>query len=112
MTEQLSRPATPTAPMPPTIEDNVNLTTGEVFLDRSTGHPVMQLKDVGVAFGGRSAVRNVSFDVFDREITALIGPSGSGKTTLLRALNRMHDTVRSAKVTGKIMLGDTDVYSR
>ena len=105
MTEQLSTHKTSA------IEDDVNLTTGEVFPDRSTGHPVMQLKDVGVAFGGRAAVRNVSFDVFDREITALIGPSGSGKTTLLRALNRMHDTVRSAKVTGKIMLGDTDVYS-
>jgi phosphate transport system ATP-binding protein len=64
-----------------------------------------------VAFAGRTAVRDVTFDVHDREITALIGPSGSGKTTLLRALNRMHDTVRTAKVTGTIMLGDTDVYA-
>ncbi|MGP8007164.1 MAG: phosphate ABC transporter ATP-binding protein PstB [Acidimicrobiales bacterium] len=71
----------------------------------------MQLKNVSVAFGGRAAVRGVSFDVFEREITALIGPSGSGKTTLLRALNRMHDTVRSAKVTGQILLGDLDVYA-
>jgi phosphate transport system ATP-binding protein len=43
-------------------------------------------------------------------VTALIGPSGSGKTTLLRALNRMHDTVRTASVTGAIHLGDLDVY--
>ena len=43
------------------------------------------------------------------EVTALIGPSGSGKTTVLRALNRMHDTVRSATVTGSIHLGDLDV---
>ena len=53
-----------------------------------------------VAFDGRTAVRDVTFDVYTGEITALIGPSGSGKTTLLRALNRMHDTVRSASVTG------------
>jgi phosphate transport system ATP-binding protein len=90
--------------------DDVTLNTGEIFLDRPTGHPVMQLEDVSVSFAGRPAVRGVSFDVHEEEITALIGPSGSGKTTLLRALNRMHDTVRSASVSGRILLGDTDVY--
>jgi len=75
------------------------------------GHTVMSLRDVGVSFSGRMAVRGVSFDVRAKGITALIGPSGSGKTTLLRALNRMHDTVRSARVTGSILLGDTDVYA-
>jgi phosphate transport system ATP-binding protein len=89
---------------------DVGLSTGEVFPDRHEGDVVMRLRDVAVAFAGRTAVRDVSFDVYNHEITALIGPSGSGKTTLLRALNRMHDTVRSAKVTGSIRLGDTDVY--
>jgi phosphate transport system ATP-binding protein len=71
----------------------------------------MRLQDVSVAFAGRTAVRNVSFDAHEGEITALIGPSGSGKTTLLRALNRMHDTVRSASVNGTVKLGPTDVYA-
>ena len=75
------------------------------------GVAVMTLADVAVAFGGRNAVRNVTFDVHTHEVTALIGPSGSGKTTLLRALNRMHDTVRSATVTGRIRLGDLDIYA-
>ncbi len=72
---------------------------------------VMRLHEVTVAFGGKPAVRNVTFDVCRGMATALIGPSGSGKTTLLRALNRMHDTERLASVNGTIMLGDTDVYA-
>ena len=93
----------------PSIAGGVSLNTAQVLLDTPAGDPVMHLDDVTVAFAGRKAVRDVSFNVHEGEITALIGPSGSGKTTLLRALNRMHDTVRSADVTGKIMLGDTDV---
>jgi len=93
----------------PTAREELSLNTAQVLLDPPAGAPVMQLEGVTVAFAGRKAVRDVSFDVHEGEITALIGPSGSGKTTLLRALNRMHDTVRSASVTGRIMLGDTDV---
>jgi phosphate transport system ATP-binding protein len=71
---------------------------------------IMQLHEVSVAFSGRAAVRNVSFNIAIGQVTALIGPSGSGKTTLLRALNRMHDTVRTAKVTGEIHLAGIDIY--
>jgi phosphate transport system ATP-binding protein len=77
---------------------------------RPRGPVVMTLADVAVSFSGRTAVRDVTFDVHAGEVTALIGPSGSGKTTLLRALNRMHDTVRTAAVTGSVRLGDLDVY--
>jgi phosphate transport system ATP-binding protein len=69
----------------------------------------MSLKDVAVAFSGRTAVRDVTFDVTTNRVTSLIGPSGSGKTTLLRALNRLHDLTRGAVVTGDIKLGDIDV---
>ncbi len=72
--------------------------------------PIMRLRDVTVAFNKRPAVRNVSFDIPQHQITALIGPSGSGKTTLLRCLNRMHDLTRAAAVTGEVFLGQTDVY--
>jgi len=99
-------------PTTPAVADGVELNTAEVLVDEPpTGVPVMRLQDVAVAFAGRTAVRNVSFDVHREEITALIGPSGSGKTTLLRALNRLHDTERSASVTGTVLLGDTDVYA-
>ncbi|MGA8726423.1 MAG: phosphate ABC transporter ATP-binding protein [Acidimicrobiales bacterium] len=75
------------------------------------GVPIMRLRDLTVSFAGHPAVRNVSLDILEGEITALIGPSGSGKTTVLRALNRMLDTVRSASVTGSVLLGDLDVYA-
>ncbi len=96
-------------PRTPDIKESIPIDTAEVLMDESVGEPVMRLTDVAVSFAGRTAVRDVTFDVCAGEITALIGPSGSGKTTLLRALNRMHDTVRTAKVTGKIMLGELDV---
>jgi len=98
-------------PVERSLTGGVSLNSAQVLVDPPTGDPVMRLRDVTVSFAGRKAVRDVTFDVQPGEITALIGPSGSGKTTLLRALNRMHDTVRTAKVTGSILLGDTDVNS-
>jgi len=95
----------------PRPEDALTAQAEEAMTQPPAGVAVMTLRDVAVAFGGRTAVRDVTFDVHTREVTALIGPSGSGKTTLLRALNRMHDTVRSATVTGTVMLGDLDVYA-
>ena len=82
------------------------------IVDPRSGPIAMRLRDVSVSFNGRPAVRDVSFDVPDHRVTALIGPSGSGKTTLLRSLNRLHDLTKGAKVEGSILLGETDLYSR
>ena len=70
----------------------------------------MSLNDVAVSFSGRTAVRDVTFDVTANKITSIIGPSGSGKTTLLRAFNRLHDLTKGAVVTGEIKLGPVDIY--
>jgi len=70
----------------------------------------MSLNNVAVAFSGRTAVRDATFNIAANRVTSLIGPSGSGKTTLLRALNRLHDLTKGAVVTGDIKLGDIDVY--
>jgi phosphate transport system ATP-binding protein len=70
----------------------------------------MTLENVSVEFSQKPAVRGVTFDVAANRVTSLIGPSGSGKTTLLRALNRLHDSTRTAKVTGTITLEGTDIY--
>ena len=95
----------------PSAEDVLTVEAEEAMGQLPAGEVVMTLDKVAVAFGGRTAVRDVTFDVLAGEITALIGPSGSGKTTLLRALNRMHDTVRTASVTGSVRLGDLDIYA-
>jgi phosphate transport system ATP-binding protein len=81
-------------------------------VDPRSGPIAMTLKDVRVSFNNRVAVRDVSFEVPDKKVTAMIGPSGSGKTTLLRSLNRLHDLTRGAKVEGSISLHGTDLYSR
>jgi len=61
-------------------------------------------------FGRTRVLRNVTLDVRDREITAVIGPSGCGKSTLLRCLNRMHETVADATVEGDVQLEGDSIY--
>ena len=63
-------------------------------------------------FGSAEVVRGVSIAFRDREVTAIIGPSGCGKSTLLRCLNRMHETVPTARVGGTVSLDLQDIYAR
>jgi phosphate transport system ATP-binding protein len=71
---------------------------------------VFEVKDVTVAYGGKAAVKDVTMDIFQNEVTAMIGPSGCGKSTLLRCLNRMNDLVPSASVDGEILYHGQDLY--
>jgi phosphate transport system ATP-binding protein len=72
--------------------------------------PIFHLEDVTVSYGDKAALRNVTFDIAKREITALIGPSGCGKSTLIRCLNRMNDLIPSARVEGSIVYHGQDLY--
>jgi len=93
----------------PTI--NVRLThTDSAPAANGPREAVFRLAGVGVAYSGAPAVRDVTFDVHKREITALIGPSGCGKSTLLRCLNRMNDLIPAAHVEGKVLYHDVDLY--
>ncbi|MGC1909994.1 MAG: phosphate ABC transporter ATP-binding protein [Candidatus Dormiibacterota bacterium] len=83
---------------------------GRTGTQDQAGAAAVTLSDVTVRFGRFEAVRGVNFSIPSKRITALIGPSGCGKTTLLRSINRMHDEVRGASVTGSIRLGDFEVY--
>jgi len=75
------------------------------------GKPKMSARGVSVFYGEKQAVRDVSIDVHEDRVTAFIGPSGCGKSTLLRCLNRMNDTIASARVTGHIELEGEDIHS-
>jgi phosphate transport system ATP-binding protein len=72
--------------------------------------PIFHLEDVTVSYGEKAAVRDVTFDIATKEITALIGPSGCGKSTLIRCLNRMNDLIPSARVEGKVLYHEQDLY--
>jgi phosphate transport system ATP-binding protein len=63
-------------------------------------------------YSGKQALEDISIDIYDRKITALIGPSGCGKSTFLRCLNRMNDLVPGFKSTGTIVLDGHDIRAR
>ena len=74
--------------------------------------PTLAAKGLHAYFGSHPAVRDVSVDFRDREVTAIIGPSGCGKSTLLRCLNRMHETLPATRVEGAVLFRGTDIYAR
>ena len=71
----------------------------------------MTARNVSVWYGQKKAIDDVSIDVDRENVTAFIGPSGCGKSTFLRTLNRMNDTVASARVEGDITLDGEDIYA-
>ncbi len=73
--------------------------------------PKMRAHEVSVSYGDKPALNKVSIDIHDDRVTAFIGPSGCGKSTFLRCLNRMNDTIPTARVTGKIELDGEDINS-
>ncbi|GAA4364879.1 phosphate ABC transporter ATP-binding protein PstB [Actinomadura sp. NPDC048032] len=61
-------------------------------------------------YGGVHAIEDISMTIEPRSVTAFIGPSGCGKSTFLRTLNRMHEVIPGARVEGKVMLDEEDLY--
>ena len=78
-------------------------------LDREQRYK-MVTENVNIYYGDVHAVKDLSMRFPERSVTALIGPSGCGKTTYLRCLNRMHDMTQNARVEGRVLLDDADLY--
>src|SRR6516165_3065942 len=72
--------------------------------------PALSVRELSVFFGGNHVLKRVSLDIPPKAVTAIIGPSGCGKSTFLRALNRMHELVPTARMTGEIKLFGQDIY--
>jgi phosphate transport system ATP-binding protein len=70
----------------------------------------IEAKGVNAFYGPTHAIEDVSMVIEPKSVTALIGPSGCGKSTFLRTLNRMHEVIPGARVTGSITLDDEDLY--
>ncbi len=73
--------------------------------------PRVRAGRLSAGFGPVTAIRDITLDIADRHITAIIGPSGCGKSTFLRALNRMHETVPRAWARGTVLLDEHDIYA-
>jgi phosphate transport system ATP-binding protein len=79
--------------------------------DNQDGMDKIQVEGLSFYYGSKQALADISMVIRERRITALIGPSGCGKSTFLRCLNRMNDTIRGARATGRILLDSEDIYA-
>ncbi|HJB58942.1 MAG TPA: ATP-binding cassette domain-containing protein, partial [Candidatus Faecalibacterium faecipullorum] len=79
-------------------------------METQNATPVISAKDLNLWYGDFKALKSISLDVGEREITALIGPSGCGKSTFLKTLNRMNDLVPNVRIEGKVTLKGEDIF--
>ena len=70
----------------------------------------IEVSDLNVYYSKFLAVEGVSIDIEPRSVTAFIGPSGCGKSTFLRTLNRMHEVIPGASVSGEVLMDGNDIY--
>jgi phosphate transport system ATP-binding protein len=69
-------------------------------------------KNIDVFYGDKQALFDVSMDMYEKEVTALIGPSGCGKSTFLRCINRMNDVIDICSVKGNVSIDGHDIYDK
>lgn len=72
---------------------------------------IMNVNDLCLWYGENQALKNISIDIPEKSITALIGPSGCGKSTFLKTLNRMNDLIPDVKITGCVNYLGEDIYA-
>ena len=72
--------------------------------------PKLEIENLSAWFGLKQVLKNISMKIEDKSVTAIIGPSGCGKTTFIRCLNRMHELVPGARVSGKVLFNGINIY--
>lgn len=74
------------------------------------GKPVFEIQTLNAWYGHNQVLKDISLTIAAQEVTAIIGPSGCGKSTFIRCLNRLHEVVPGARVSGSILLDGQDIY--
>lgn len=80
--------------------------------ENTTPRPKISATSVGVLYGQKAALRNVSMDIPANKVTAFIGPSGCGKSTFLRTFNRMNDLIENTRIEGQILIDGVNIYEK
>jgi phosphate transport system ATP-binding protein len=75
-------------------------------------NPKISVSDLSAWFGDKQVLFDIGMDIPDRSVTAIIGPSGCGKSTFIRTLNRMHELVPIARMSGGVHLDGQNVYAK
>jgi len=76
-----------------------------------TNVSIIQVSNLSLFYGKFQALKDISLDIEENKITALIGPSGCGKSTFLRALNRMNDLIEDVRTSGTVIIDGQDIYA-
>ena len=95
----------------PGPDDLAPLAGGPAAARSAGGDAALATSGLNAWFGAHHVLKDISLTAPARSVTALIGPSGCGKSTLIRCLNRMHEEVRGARVTGTVLFEGGDVYA-
>lgn len=72
----------------------------------------ISVKNANLWYGDFQALKNISVEIPEKQVTAFIGPSGCGKSTFLKCFNRMNDLVDGCRIEGEFCIGDTDIYGK
>ncbi len=72
----------------------------------------ISVKNANLWYGDFQAIKNISAEIPEKQVTAFIGPSGCGKSTFLKCFNRMNDLVDGCRITGEFLIGNTDIYGK
>ncbi|MFB6218893.1 MAG: phosphate ABC transporter ATP-binding protein, partial [Halobacteriaceae archaeon] len=92
------------------VETDVSESVAESERETRPDDPIVRARDISVWYNDDRALRDVTIDIPENKVTAIIGPSGCGKSTFLRCINRMNDLVDAARVEGELYLGEKNVY--
>jgi phosphate transport system ATP-binding protein len=111
-----TRPSTETGSMDPSTEATQPGLTEQAgrfarsTVTQATGRRVT-VENIDAYYGNQHAVKSFNIEYEPNKVTAMIGPSGSGKSTMVRCINRMHEEIPGARVTGKITIDGEDLYA-